>query len=173
MRYWQRLGAKRTVTCSLLHLENECQWSFINLSSCIFGNPGIAQIFEHIPKLLTALIGKSTIYQRQNTESKIINIANCKTCKNKLFTVEYTILTRHYYQTAKPSDLDESTDRPGGRPTDNQTNSDSLGDFHRTVPELTVQVYWQPRPPIWQRLALYLDPDLKWCSRTVANTRRP
>ena len=59
---------------------------------------------------------------------------------------------------------------PAGRPADNPSNSDRLGVEHQTVPELTVRVYWQPRPPIWERFGLYPDQDPKWRSGTVANT---
>jgi len=45
----------------------------------------------------------------------------------------------------------------------NHTRIDSSG-------LLTVQVYWQPGPPIWQRLGLDPDPDPKWWSGTSANT---
>jgi len=58
------------------------------------------QIFKHITALLTALISKNTIYQRKNTDSKVVNIANSQTCKNKLLAVEYAILMKYYYQTA-------------------------------------------------------------------------
>jgi hypothetical protein len=54
-------------------------------------------------------------------------------------------------------------------PADTLRNSDSLGVCHRTVPELMVRIDRQPRPPIWQRFSLDLDPDLKRWSRTVAN----
>ena len=42
--------------------------------------------------------------------------------------------------------------------------------FHRTVPELTVQVHWPPRQPIWQQFGSDPDPDPKRRSATVANT---
>jgi len=42
--------------------------------------------------------------------------------------------------------------------------------LHRTVPESTVRVCWQPGPPIWQRFGSDPDPDPKWRSGTVANT---
>jgi len=59
---------------------------------------------------------------------------------------------------------------PAGRPADNLPNSDGLGVYHRTVPELTVCVYGQPATPIWQRLGLDPDPDPKWQSGIVGNT---
>jgi len=43
-------------------------------------------------ELLTALIGNNTIHERQNTDSKLIDIASCKVCKNVLLVVEYAIL---------------------------------------------------------------------------------
>ena len=74
-------------------------------------------------------------------DSKIIDNAESETCKNILLAVEYTLLIRYYYQSAKPRALCDNIDGPAGRPADNPHNSDWLGDFHRTVPELTVQVY--------------------------------
>jgi len=91
-----------------------------------------------ITELLTAFIRKNTTQYRKNADSKIINIANCKTWKNQLLAVEYTILIRHNYETAKTRALYESMDRPTGRPADNLPNSDALEDLHRNVPDLTV-----------------------------------
>jgi hypothetical protein len=141
MRYWQPLGAKTTATRYLPHPEIERQRSVNSFWSCLFGNQGIARIFEHITESLTALIGKNTIYQTKNTDSKLIDIANCKTCKNILLVVEYAILIRYYYQTTKTRALYESIDGPAGRPADKPPNSDGLGDYHRTVPKLMVRVY--------------------------------
>jgi len=61
-------------------------------------------------------------------------------------------------------------DGPTGRPADNPPSSDQFRVYHWTVPELRVQVYWQPRPPICQRFSLEPDPDPKWRSGTVGNT---
>jgi len=94
MRHWQPLRAKTTVTPSLPHSENERQPSVNNFWFCIFGNQGIAGIFEHITELLTTLIGKNKIYERKNPDFKIIDIAHCKTCKNTLLAVEYANLIR-------------------------------------------------------------------------------
>ena len=94
-------------------------------------------LFEHITDFLTVLLGKNTIYHRKNMDSKLIHITNCKTCKNISFVVEYAILIRYYYETAKTRALYESIDGPA----DNVPNSDGLGDFHRNVPKLTVHVY--------------------------------
>ena len=44
------------------------------------------------------------------------------------------------YPTAKTKTLYISTDGPAGQPADNPPNPDGLGDLHRTVPELTLQV---------------------------------
>jgi hypothetical protein len=45
---------------------------------------------------LPALIGKNTIYQRWNTDSKFINNASCKASKNVLLDVENAILIWYY-----------------------------------------------------------------------------
>jgi len=87
---------KTKAPCSLLHPENERQRSVNSFSCCIFGNQGIARIFAFIMELLTALIGKNTIYQTLNTDFKIIDIASCKACKNISLVVENAILIRYY-----------------------------------------------------------------------------
>jgi len=112
MGYWQPLGAKTTATHSLPHPENLRQWTVNNFWSCMLGNQAIARILEHITEQLTALIGKNTIYQTKYTDSQIIDIADCKTCKNKILAVEYTILLRNHYQSAKTRALYELINRP-------------------------------------------------------------
>jgi len=84
------------VTCSLPHPENEHQQSANSFSCCIFGNQGIALIFVFRKDSLTALIGKNELYQRLNTNSKLIDIASCKACKNISLVVENAILIRYY-----------------------------------------------------------------------------
>jgi hypothetical protein len=64
MRYWQPLEAKTTVTRSLPHLENECEWTVNCIRYCIVCNPAIVQIFVHITDVLTASISKNPIYER-------------------------------------------------------------------------------------------------------------
>jgi len=158
------------VTCSLPHCENERQQSVNSCSCCIFGNQGIMLIYTFITALLTAVIGKDTMYQRQNTDSKLIDIASCKTCKNISLVVENAILIRYHSHTPKATALFECMDGPAGRPADNQPNSDGLGVSHGTVPILTVRVYWQPGLPISHRFGLDPNRDPKWWSATVANT---
>jgi len=77
----------------------------------------------------------------KNTDSKIINIAICKTCKKSLFDVENTILIGNYYQTAKTRALYEPTGGPAGQPADHLPSSDRLSEAHRNVPESTFWVY--------------------------------
>jgi len=161
MKNWHPLGAKTTVTCSLPHPENECQQNINNCGACIIANEGIARIFERITELSTTLIGENTIYQRNNTDSKIIDIANCKTCNNNILAVEYAILITYYCQTATTKALYESKDGPAGRPVDNLPSPDGFRDFHRSVQELTVWEYSQSCQPIWQRFGLDPDPDPK------------
>jgi len=140
MRYWQPLGAETAATRSLPHPENEHPQSVNDLLSCICSNQGIAWIFEHINELFTILINKNMIYQRKNTDSKIIDCATCQTCKHTLSAVEYAILISHYHQTAKAGLLCESIDGPAGQLADNQPDSGGLVDFHRTVPRVMVRV---------------------------------
>jgi hypothetical protein len=77
------------------HPENEHQHIVNNCSCCIIGNQGITWSFAFITWLLTALIGKITIYQRYNTDSKLIDIASCAVCKHILLVVENGILIVH------------------------------------------------------------------------------
>jgi len=114
MRYWEPVWAKTTATRFLPHPENECQWSVNNFWSCILGNQGIAWILEHITEVLTPMLGKNTIYQTKNPDSKIIDLANCKTSKKRLFLPQYVILRRYYYHIATTSVLYESVDGPTG-----------------------------------------------------------
>jgi len=100
----------------------------------------MAWIFEHIEELLTTLISRIIIDQRKNTDSKIIDIATCQTCKHKSLAVESTIFISHYYQTAKSKTSYESIDGLVERPAHDMPNSDRLGDFHRIVAELMVCV---------------------------------
>jgi len=72
--------------------------------------------------------------------------------------VKYLILVIYNYPTAKTGTLYKSTDGPAARPADQLPNSDWLGDIHWTVPEKIVAVYWQCRPPIFERFCLDLDP---------------
>ena len=96
MRYWQPLRAKATAKCSLQHPENERQRSVNSFRTCILRNQGIARIFACITVLLTAFLGKNTIYWRWNTDTKLIDIANCFTSKSSLIVVENLILIRYY-----------------------------------------------------------------------------
>jgi len=170
IKYWQPLLAKTSATFSLPHPENERQRSVKGVSCCIFANQGFARIFAFITELLTTLRGKNSIYQRQNTDSKLIDITSCTACKNILLVVENAILIRYYKHTPKTRALYESMDGPAGIPADNRPNSDGFGIYNGTVPELTVWVDWKPGLPISKRFSLAPDPDQKWWSGTSANT---
>jgi len=129
------------MTSTFPHNENERQRSVNNFWSCILGNQGITQILELITELLTAFIGKNTEYKRNNAESKIIEIVNSKACKKSLPDVEYVILVRYYYQTARTRASNEYTGGPTGQPADFPLSSVRLGDIHRTLGILKVWVY--------------------------------
>jgi hypothetical protein len=110
----------------------------------------IARIkFEPITELLTAVICKNSKYISKTTDSKIINIANCKTFKKELLDGEYVILGRYYCHSAKTGTLHVSTDGPTGQPAGNLPNSARLEDICHTIPELPVGVYFQPGLPNW------------------------
>jgi len=170
MRFWQPLLAKATAKCSLQHPENERQRSVNSFRICILRIRGIARIFACITVLLTAFLGKNSIYWRWNTDTKLIDIANWSTSKSSLMVAENFILIRYYWHTANTRALYESIDGPPVRPADNPPNSDGLGVYHGTVPKWAVRVYWQPGPPIWQRFGLNPAPDPKWRSGNVAYT---
>jgi len=138
---WQPFHLKQSKTHMLPHHATERQRSVNNIWSCILCNQGFVQINELITELLTASIAKNATYKRKNTYSKIINVADCKTCKERLLAVEYLILIIYTYQTAKRRTLYKSSDGPARRPADNPPNPDGLGYLHQTGPELTVRVY--------------------------------
>ena len=154
----------------LPHHETEHQRSINNIWSCILGNQGFLRIGAPITELLTTCLAKNATGRRQNTYSKIINVADCKTSKKRSLAVKYLILIMFNYPTAKTRTVYKSTDGPAGGPSDNRLNPDRLGDFHQTVPELTVRVCWEPGLPICQLFSSDPDPNLKWLSRTLANT---
>jgi hypothetical protein len=170
MKSWQPFQLKQRMAHTLPHDESEYQWSVNNLWSCILGNQGFVHIGALITHVLTDSITNNSTDRRQNTYSTIINVTDCKTSKKRLLAVKYLILIMFNYPTAKTRTLCKSTDGPAGRPADNPPNPERSGDMHRTVPEWTVQVCWQPGLPIWQRFGSDLDLDPKWPSRTIANT---
>jgi len=121
---WQPVHLQQCKTHTLPHHATERQRSVNNIWSCILCNQGFVQIKELITELLTASIAKNATYTRKNTYSKIINIADCKSCKKRLLAVEYLILIIYTYPTAIPITLYKSTDGPPRRPADNPPNSD-------------------------------------------------
>jgi hypothetical protein len=60
-----------------------------------WGYQGFKQINELITELLTTCIAKNTMYNRKNTDSKLIEIAGCTAWKHVLLVVENTILVRY------------------------------------------------------------------------------
>jgi len=66
-------------------------------------------IHQVITEQLTAFFEKNTMYKWKNTDSKIIDIASCKTCKKRLLAAEYAFLKTYYYQTVKTVVLYKST----------------------------------------------------------------
>jgi hypothetical protein len=104
------------------------------------GNHGFLRIGAPITEQLTASIAKNAKDRRQNTYSKIFNVADCKTSKKRSLAVKYLILTMFNYPTAKTRTLYKSTDGPVGQHAANPPNPDGLGDLHQTVPELTFRL---------------------------------
>jgi len=77
---------------TLPYLETERQQTFNNIWFCILGNQGFVHMNALITELLTASIAKDATYRRQNTYSKIINVADCKTSKKRLLAAKYLVL---------------------------------------------------------------------------------
>ena len=100
MRYWQPILATTTATCYLRHPEDECQRSINSFRTSIICNLGIVRNIACITVLLTALVGKNTIYWTWNTDTKLIDIAKCSTSKSTLLVAENAILLRYYAHTA-------------------------------------------------------------------------
>jgi len=73
-------------------------------------------------ELLTAHIHKNSTYKRKITDFKIIDNANCKTCKKLLLAAECAILVRYYDETAKERALYESTEGSAVGPADKPPN---------------------------------------------------
>ena len=72
------------------------------------------------------------------------------------------ILITYYFQTAKTQALYASIDEPAGRSADNPPNSDMLGDFHQTVPELRFRFIHHPECPcgnssVWTQTQTWSD----------------
>jgi len=128
MMAWQPFHLKQCKTHTLPHHATEHQWSVNNIRFCILSNQGFVRIKELITELLTASIAKNAMYNRKNTYSKIINVADCKSRKKGLLAVEYLIMIIYTYPTAKTTTLYKSTDGPTGRPADNPPKPDGLGD---------------------------------------------
>jgi len=128
---------------------------------CLWSQPG--QLAGYPDLLLTQ-------YTRNNMNSKLNDITNCKTCIHRVLDVELVILILYYYQTAKTGALYESTAGPAGQPAANPPNVHKLRDFNWTILKLMVLVNWQPGQPNWQQLGFDPHPDPKQQSRTIANT---
>jgi len=114
MMLWQPFHLKLCMTHPLHYQETQHQRSVNNISSCIMVNQGFVRINELITDLLTPFIAKNKTYERKMADSKIINIADCTTCRKRLLAVEYLILIIYDYQTAKTRMLYKSTDGPTG-----------------------------------------------------------
>jgi len=153
----------------LPRIEDKWQLSVNNFWSCILGNYGDAWIYEFVTELLNTFIGRNMKYYRKSLHSKIIDIANCTTFKLGLLAVEYTILIRYYYQTAKARSLYVSTAGSAGWHAYNLPNWDELRDVCLAIPELKIWVNWQFRLRMWQWFGSNPDPHPKWWSGAVAN----
>jgi hypothetical protein len=104
------------MTDTLPHHETDQQRSVNNIWSCILGIQGFAWINELTTELLAAFIAKTTTHNRTNIYSKIIDVADCKSCEKRLLAVEYLILIIYHYPNAKSRTLHKSTDGPADIP---------------------------------------------------------
>jgi len=150
--------------------ENVRQRSINNSWTRISGHQGSTWIFQLITAKLTALIFKYAKYRWTNTNSKQINIANCKTYTEWLVDVEQALLLGYGYQTAETWAVYKSIDSPAVHTVQNTPHSGWLGDFYRILSEMTV---WMDRGsvlPISQQFGSDPDQDLKWWSGIIAIT---
>jgi len=168
---WQPFRLKLCMTDPLPHHKSERQRSINNVWSCLLGNQGLARINELITELLTAFIAKNTTYNRKNSDSNVMNIADCKTRKKWLLAVEYLNSIICYYPTAKTRTLYKSTNGPAARSAANRPDSARLGDVHHTVPKLMFRVDWLPGPPSCEWFGSDPDLDLEWLAGSVAISR--
>jgi len=122
------------------HCDNEFQRSLNDFWSCTLGNQGIRQIYEFLTEVLTAVVLLNTRHKRQSIDSKITEVVICKVIKKEFLDVNYLILIKYNYQSAKARALYKSTDGPAGQPADNPANSDGLADVHRTALKMRVWV---------------------------------
>jgi hypothetical protein len=138
----------------------------------MLGDQDIVQICEIITEQLTALVHCNTNQKSQNIDSKMTDVAICTVIKKVFLEVNWLILIQYSYQTAKSRALYKSTDGPAEVHANYPSNSAWLGDVHRSLPELTISVYWTRGPELWRRYSSDPDHDLepKRHSGTVANT---
>ena len=162
--------SKATAARFVPHPENECQQSLNDVCSCMLGNQGITRIYEIITILLTALVLLNTEYKRQNIDSKITDVTTRKVITKESLDVNWLILIKYHYQTAKARALYKPTNGPAWQPSNYPPNSEGLGDVHWTVAKLTVHVQWQPGPRIWRLFSSDPDPVLMRRSGTIPNT---
>jgi hypothetical protein len=125
---WQPFHLKLYKTHLLPQHETGCQWSVHNISACILGNRRFARVNELRRESLTSCIANNMMFNRKNTDSKSINITDCKICKKRSFAVEYLIWAIYNYPTAKIRTLYKSTDGPTEWHGDIPPNADGLGD---------------------------------------------
>jgi len=161
------------ISNSAWHIHYTIMKMSVNEVSAIFGlarwvNKALRRWMSAGQNCSLPLKPKNTMYNKKNTDSKILNIAHCKICKMWLLAAKYLILVIYNYPTATTSTWYKSTDGPAGRPADNPPHSDGFRDIYQTVPKLTVRENWESRPPICQRFISDPDPDRKWQSGTVA-----
>jgi hypothetical protein len=71
----------------LPHCDNERQLSVNTFWSCVLGNQGVAQMYEFIIALLTALVLLNSTHRMKNIHFKIANVATSMVFKNGLLDV--------------------------------------------------------------------------------------
>jgi hypothetical protein len=121
---------------------------------------------------LSAVIAKNTPYNRKNTDSIVINVADWKTCKKRLLAVKYLIWIIYKYQNAKTKTLYISTDGPPGQLAEKPAKFRWIETFpsnHVRIEGLGVVTTCRAN---WWMVRLSSDSDRnpQWCSRTVSNT---
>jgi len=83
---------------------------------------------------------KNTSYKWNSMDSEMIDAAPCETCNKVSLDVEYVISVSYCHSTAKTRAIYECTDGPARQRAEKPPNPDGLGELHRTVPRLTLEV---------------------------------
>lgn len=119
------------ISNSAWHIHYTIMKMSVNEVSAIFGlarwvNKALRRWMSAGQNCSLPLKPKNTMYNKKNTDSKILNIAHCKICKMWLLAAKYLILVIYNYPTATTSTWYKSTDGPADNPDDQFRNGTVL-----------------------------------------------